>query len=540
MNLIWFLLRASWPTVLLACLVGGASGGASVMLLVLILRRLRDSDGSPSVAWLFACLCAVILLTRIGSQMLLYRLTQGSISHLRMTLCRRILAAPARHLEEIGSHRLIASLTGDVSMVGRALNGVPVLVVNFAVLAGGAVYLGFLSPILLVNVLAFLLVGIASYWYFARQAHPHMRRTREAEDELHRRIRDVIDGGKLLRMHGDRRRVFVEELTRSDASVRDGRFVADSVQDAAIAWGRLTFFIAVGLLLFVWPRIAPVDSVKLTGYTLTILYLMAPLEQVMGWVPFLGWASTAAAQVEKLGLLLDRPEDIAADAEPIRFEKQIELRGVTHAYRAEGQPHGFVLGPIDLTIRPGEVLFVVGGNGSGKTTLAKLLTGLYVPEAGEIRADGQAIAAANRESYRQLFSAVFDDAVVLDRLWGLESPDLDQRARDYLVQIELDRLVAVTGGVFSTTDLSRGQRKRLALLTAFLENRPIYVFDEWAADQDPEFRRVFYMRLLPDLKRNGKTVVAITHDDRYFAAADRVIKLDEGKVVDDPCRHPPQ
>ena len=127
---------------------------------------------------------------------------------------------------------------------------------------------------------------------------------------------------------------------------------------------------------------------------------------------------------------------------------------------------------------------------------------------------------------------VFDDAMVFDSLWGLDAADLDQRAREYLRQLELDHVVTVTDGAFSTIKLSRGQRKRLALLTAYLEDRPIYVFDEWAADQDPVFRKIFYLRLLPELKRRGKTVVAITHDDRYFAAADRIIKLEEGKIVE--------
>ena len=114
----------------------------------------------------------------------------------------------------------------------------------------------------------------------------------------------------------------------------------------------------------------------------------------------------------------------------------------------------------------------------------------------------------------------------------MDSVDLDKRAGEYLHQLELDHVVTVKDGVFSTVKLSRGQRKRLALLTAYLEDRPIYVFDEWAADQDPVFRRIFYLRLLPELKARGKTVVAITHDDRYFGDADRIVKLEEGKVVE--------
>ncbi len=191
----------------------------------------------------------------------------------------------------------------------------------------------------------------------------------------------------------------------------------------------MTFFIAIGLLLFAWPKIGQVDAATLTGYSLIILYLMSPLEQIMGWLPFLAWATASVAQIERLGPDARRrgTGSRRRRAGPIVGSRS-SLPGVTHAYRREGQPHGFVLGPIDLTLSPGEIVFIIGGNGSGKTTLAKLITGLYMPESGEICLDGQPITAANREGYRQLFSVVFDDAMVFDSLWGLDAADLDQRA----------------------------------------------------------------------------------------------------------------
>jgi len=184
-----------------------------------------------------------------------------------------------------------------------------------------------------------------------------------------------------------------------------------------------------------------------------------------------------------------------------------------------------------LTLTPGELVFLVGGNGSGKSTLAKIITGLYPPEKGEVRLDGKLITDKSRDDYRQLFSAVFSDFYLFESLLGMKARDLDTQAREYLVELHLDHKVKVRHGQFSTTDLSHGQRKRLALLTAYLENRPFYLFDEWASDQDPHFKEIFYTQLLPELKARGKAVLVITHDDRYFHLADRVIKLDYGKVV---------
>ena len=537
MRLILFLLKASWPVVLLAGVIGGISGGASMALVIMILRTLRAPDGSTStVIALFAALCGVVLLTRICSQAVLSWLTQNTISRLRIGLCRRILESPLKHLEGIGTPKLLNTLTGDVNVVSQAMNGVPVLGINLVILACGGVYLGMLSMSLLVAAVLFGVFGVASYWYSSRSAGKYVRRSREAQDVLFSHIRGLIEGVKELKMHHDRRRVFVDQVVQADSEVRGSKFIGDCLHDAAISWGRLAFFVAIGLLLFLWPRITHVDSETLTGYALTIMYLMSPLEQIIGWLPFLAWASGSVAQIEKLGLMLDQEEPnakmIPPTVEPVKNWSQIDFAGVTHTYHREGRNHGFELGPIDLSVRKGEIVFIIGGNGSGKTTLGKLITGLYSPENGEVRLDERPITAGNLENYRQLFSVVFDDAMVFESLWGLDSIDLDKRAGEYLRELELDHVVTVTGGTFSTVKLSRGQRKRLALLTAYLEDRPIYVFDEWAADQDPVFRKIFYLRLLPELKRRGKTVVAITHDDRYFAHADRIIKLEEGKVVD--------
>ena len=190
----------------------------------------------------------------------------------------------------------------------------------------------------------------------------------------------------------------------------------------------------------------------------------------------------------------------------------------------------FSLGPVDLTFKPGEIVFIVGGNGSGKSTLAKLITGLYIPEEGEIKLDGEVITDDNREWYRQHFSVIFSDFYLFEKLLGMDKPALDEQAEEYLRQLKINHKVTIENGKLSTTELSQGQRKRLALLTAYLENRPIYLFDEWASNQDPIFRDIFYKEILMNLKKRKKTVLIISHDDHYFHLADRIIKLDYGKV----------
>jgi putative ATP-binding cassette transporter len=204
---------------------------------------------------------------------------------------------------------------------------------------------------------------------------------------------------------------------------------------------------------------------------------------------------------------------------------------VTHSYHREQEDESFTLGPIDLAFRPGELVFITGGNGSGKTTLLKLITALYLPESGEIRMDGKMISQQNVDAFREQFSVVFSDFHLFETILGIDKPELDAKAIHYLKQLHLENKVRYQDGNFSTTELSQGQRKRLALLTAYLEDRSIYIFDEWAADQDPHFKQIFYYELLPALKARGKTVLVITHDDRYFRIADRLIKLENGKLI---------
>jgi putative ATP-binding cassette transporter len=236
---------------------------------------------------------------------------------------------------------------------------------------------------------------------------------------------------------------------------------------------------------------------------------------------------TSLSEIENLGLSLSQRSGETRLRQSRCRGSDWNLEG--GCLSSNGRDGDFILGL--LTSSWPEDPFRGRRRGSGKSTLAKLVVGLYSPEGGEIRLDERPITDQNRESYRQHFSVVFSDFYLFEDLLGLESPSLDQRARDYLSLLELEHKVQVKNGGLSTTALSQGQRRRLALLTAYLEDRPIYVFDEWAADQDPQYKKVFYTQLLPELKARGKGVIVITHDDRYFDLADRIFKLDYGKPV---------
>ncbi len=515
-----------------------ASGVCNAGLIAMV-NRVLNSTGTPGGAliWAFAALGIGRIGTTFLAQFALANFAQTSTADLRRGLIRKILGVPLRQLEEIGTPRLMVALTQDVAAITDALLAIPMSAVNAAILLGGAVYLGWLSMKVLIAMSIFMVLGAVVYRLFIRSGFKHLLSAREEQDRLFGNFRSLTDGIKELKLHRERRGVFLSENVQTTTEACRRYTVAGEVRFIiAQNWSQLLFFTLIGLILFLLPRVEHLDPQALTGYVVATLYLMGPLSGLLGSFSIFGRASASLRQIDQIGLALQASvvDDAPSDRShaPQAFNR-LSLVNVTHAYRREKEDHPFMLGPISLDFRAGEMVFLVGGNGSGKSTLAKIITGLYVPEAGEIRVNGEAIENASRDDYRQHFSAVFADFHLFDSLIGLHSPGLDAQAREYLEQLHLDHKVNIHHGRLSTTDLSQGQRKRLALLTAYLEDRAFYLFDEWASDQDPVFKKVFYTRLLPDLKARGKTVLVITHDDHYFHLADRVIKLDYGQIASD-------
>ncbi|WP_293342281.1 cyclic peptide export ABC transporter [Microcoleus sp. CAWBG58] len=532
MNVIWLLLKASWLNVSIAILTGLISGGCSAQLISLINRAISDNS-NQNLVWYFAGLAVLALVTGVISQFLLIYLSQEAVYNLRLSLSRGILSSPLRQLEELGASRLLATLTDDVGTLSNTIFVIPFLCIDIAIVVGCLIYLSTLSGAVFAVVFAFLAVTIGAIQLLLNKMRKFFDLAREEKDVLFKHFRSITDGIKELKLHSLRRQeFFTEELQVSAADSRDYNLQALNTGALAIGVGQLLFFMLMGLLLFALPKFVPVSTPVLSAYILTSTYLMSPFQNILERLPEIFRANTAVEKIERMGLALASQAEITAAVQPVKNAdwKMLELKGATHSYPGDKEDSNFVLGEISLKFHPGELVFIMGGNGSGKSTFAKLLTGLYIPESGEILLDGQPITDENREWYRQHFSVIFSDFYLFDRLLGMTNHDLDSQAAEYLQEFHLDRKVKVRDGVLSTTALSQGQRKRLALLTAYLEDRPIYLFDEWASDQDPFFRDIFYKQLLPELKRRGKTVFAITHDDRYFDLADRAIKLDYGKI----------
>lgn len=536
MTLLRFLIRYS-PAMVIWTSVAALLSGACNAGLIAMINSALGAGGNPSFTLIagFAALGLGRIVTNAVAQITLSHFSQATTARLRQDLVRKILAVPLRQLEELGTPKLMVALTEDILEITQATLSIPIFAVNFAVLLGGAVYLAWLSLPVLLAMVAFAIVGAISYRLMIRSGFGHLTAAREGQDRLFRHFRALTEGIKELKLHRVRRAAFLAEDVASAAAVCQKHNVAAELRFIlAQNWNQLLFLVVIGLILFLLPRMENISPQTLTGYIIATLYLMGPLAGLLGSLSVFGRANVSLRKVEELGLALAAHSDEHRAAAPVpdtEAFQSLELRDVTHHYYREREDDHFVLGPINLTFRPGELVFLVGGNGSGKSSLAKVIAGLYPPAGGEIRLNDRVVTDANRDDYRQCFSTVFSDYFLFDRITGAALTGNDERARDYLGRLHLNHKVSIKDGAFSTTQLSQGQRKRLALLCAYLEDRPFYLFDEWASDQDPLFKDVFYTQLLPELKSRNKAVLVITHDDRYFSRADRLIRLDYGKIA---------
>ena len=542
------ILRRIWPISVIATLMGVASGVATAALLGLTNRALRDGSlALPSLIEAFAGLCLLALAGEIVSDIGNSYVGQRVIASLRTEICRKILAAPIQVIEEYKSHRLIAVLNQDIDTISAFSFLFSSLAIAIATVLACVGYLFILSPSMSLIAVAAIALGTVAQSLARRVGIRRFGSARKAEDQLQKHFRSITDGAKELRLNrAYRQHMQSVELSGTIASILQLRVRASNVFVSANAFGSLLYFVVVGIVLVMLSHAPDANRHVLSGFVLVLLYMKGPIQEIVGALPSIGRAQVAmrsiAALVEKFShrepSLFD---DAVTPAEaPASFDV-ITLRDVGYRFASpEADPtndtahratRGFELGPLTLDIKRGETLFIVGENGSGKTTLIKLLLGLYAPTDGQIEVDGKPIGVESLDAYRQMFSTVFSDYHLFDTIFGAKG-DTDHRATQYLDYLGIANKVDIVNGKFSTTDLSTGQRKRLALVHAYLENRPVIVLDEWAADQDPTFRRAFYTTILADLKRQGKTLVVISHDDRYFDVADRVVRIDEGKIVD--------
>ncbi len=514
----------------------GIVSGLGVTALLATVNRAMNQAGGPT-AWValeFAGLCLLTLGCSTGSRLLTNHVGQYVVRNLRRELAGKVLGAPIEQLERFRSHRLIPILLNDVTTISSFALSVAPMVISFTVTLACLAYLALLSWQILALTLLTVAIGVGAQYIAQRFGNRRMAEGREGEDELQGYYQAITDGAKELRIQRQRRwRLRDEQIDGVTQRIAQANIRAGTIFISAETFGSMLFFAVIGLAIafqVMWPA---AERTVLGGFVLVMLYMKGPLEQLVLNLPMIGRARIALGRVAELSQRFSTPEvqgqpdGMTTQVAPF---KRLELRQVRYDYPVIPGSDPFRLGPVDLTVNQGEILFIVGENGCGKTSLIKVLLGLYPPHSGQIQLNGQPVTDEGRDDYRQLFTTIFADHHLFDDLSPVAADKPELVAR-YLERLDIAHKVSLVDGSYSTTALSTGQRKRLALVNAWLDERPVLVFDEWAADQDPSFRRVFYTELLPEMKRQGRTIIVISHDDRYFHVADQLIRMDRGRVA---------
>ena len=459
------------------------------------------------------------------------------VFELRMKLINKIFGTRFQKFEKIDSGRVYSTINNDTEAIANSAGMVVGVITNFITALAAFVYLSAISLLATLATLAFSLLLGVFYIIVGKKSRVLMEKMRDTQNVFMKLIEGLVQGFREISLHRNKKVQYEEDVEESCDEYRRTRVTAFVKFVHANLISSSMILMLLASICIVFPRVFPeMSTARLISFIMILLYMIGPVTGIMASFPNFIRIKVSWDRIKKFLAEIPAVKD-AADYKDIKTRshkgetvEHIEIKGIYFQYPGEDDGKGFTLGPIDFKVSKGEILFVVGGNGSGKTTLAMLLTGLYQPKAGTIKINGKEMKG--EDFLGEYFSAVFGKFHLFKKLYNVNIEKKAKEIEKYLEILELKGKVELKDGSFSTIDLSGGQRKRLALLQCYLEDCPIYLFDEVAADQDPEFRKFFYRDLLMRMKEQGKIVIAVTHDDHYFDAADRIIKLDMGKIDD--------
>ena len=542
-HMIWAHYRLPFLKVIFLNLVNAA---VSVGIIAYINHTFISQPVFNTLSWAslgqFSALVLLLLVTTFVSQYALTRLGHQFVYELRTKLVKQIIDTNVPQIDHLGSARLLASLSSDIQSITVAFVRMPELVQGVILSTGVALYLGWLSLPLLLIIMVWIVMTIWISTILVKHVYHHLTAIREINDELYADYQSIIEGRKELALNHHRaEKLYKHDFLNHAQSYQERIIKADTYHLSAVNWSNIMMFAAIGVV-FAVSNYLDIPMGVATTFSLTILFMQSPLLHAVGAYPTMQTAQVALDKIQSLELANYQPafatDTAATDWHSISLT-DIHYRydnsdADTSALVTEKTAHSNdILKDVTLTLRRGDVVFLIGANGSGKSTLAKIITGIFTPTTGSVHIDNQLIDSKNNTDYRQLFSAIFSDQHLFKQLIGSHGSDPDMTlVTTWLHKLNLQDKVSVMDHRLSTDKLSQGQRKRLAMLISVAEHKDILLLDEWAADQDPAFRRVFYQSLIPELKALGKTLFIISHDDSYFEHADRLLLMKEGKLIE--------
>lgn len=513
------------------------SGLANVAILALIntaAGRSPQTDAGTRLLLLFLVAMAVFNI----SQRYMFNKTavvfETMVDGLRTRILDKIRTSDLVTLERMGHAEVYTKLTHNTTVISQTAGMMAAAIQSALMVTFSILYISFLSMPAFFITVGTIVIGCFVYLNSEKKIIGYIHSANRTEVDFFNGVTNILKGFKESKMSARRSGALSRHTKNVSEETKNLKITASQMYSRNYVFAQNFFYILIAVVIFLLPQLVPTYAESVTEVAATILFIIGPLSTVVSGVPAYTNADIAVKEIYQLEESLDGAGSsvpIDEEAEPMtqKFER-LEVRNLEFSYRDPAGAAMFSIGPVDFDLKAGETVFIVGGNGSGKSTFIKALLGLYTPDRGTIAVNGENVDIYNLQGYREMFSTILSDFHLFDRLYGMRDVD-EGKVNELIRQMGLEKKTKYINGRFGNLELSTGQRKRLAMIVAILEDRPICVFDEWAAEQDPEFRQYFYETLLKELKSRGKGVIAISHDDRYFDMADRVIKMDYGRMV---------
>ena len=464
---------------------------------------------------------------------------------MRRAMSRRLLAADIDFMLRHDKGHVYTVMTQEIQAVSSSSINLIEAAEALLLLMICIPYLFWISWFSGLAALVAVAIGTSGFVFAELPARRLVERANSSTARFVDRVSDMLAGWMELRLRKSRRVDLARDIDDAIGDVRDLSIEAERRFSTSQAFGQAALIGLICMVVLLLPRFQGADTTEMFQVMTVVLLAYGPIELVFKALPRL---SRSVAAYKKIGDVVfdlqSRQVEPSEDSDTLSTHgfSTIELRNVT-AHVGEGgaagagQEDAFVLGPVNLILKPGENVFFTGGNGSGKSTLMSLICGLRSPDSGEILMDGVAVGPDNIADFRGLFSAVLGEFHLFRNPYGLGKTEQETLA-EMIETLGLKHRVDLVDGAFSTLALSTGQRRRLALAVATAENRPVIILDEYAADQDPESRAFFYDVLLKKMRDTGQLVLVVTHDEQEYHKSDRLIKMDQGRIVSDQ-KNPP-